>query len=291
MSTKLYDFFRWKTIDIHYLYDKLQRFRQEVALPIIKKDFNYILAKHSSTFLDDYLLLQTEDKNNDYFNSMKNKTVFSFMTEEYEKILYDIEYKKMPNPLWDFEWNIMIFFHDGKMYGKNFSEYSKFNSLFETHFKDEKESFEYYDNTDRPEGISEDEWTERRIIWDAILDNEPPINRGLNFQISGMPKNIFFNDFWEMEPEEKDEFDLKRARAIERSICWRAYSSSIKIPEKMRTSEYLIFMRNFESCIELTNEIKKKVVPFTKENICYLTIEELEKKYGIYDFSEIFANA
>jgi hypothetical protein len=43
----------------------------------------------------------------------------------------------------------------------------------------------YWDNTDQPEDVTDEEWEERRVTWDRCLGYDPPVRRGVSFQLRG----------------------------------------------------------------------------------------------------------
>lgn len=51
----------------------------------------------------------------------------------------------------------------------------------------EADNFEYWNNTDRPDELTEEEWEERSEIWDAILEDPRPNHNGVVFELD--PKN------------------------------------------------------------------------------------------------------
>lgn len=47
----------------------------------------------------------------------------------------------------------------------------------------EVEEYGYWNNADQPEDVSDEEWEERRAVWDRILGWDPPVRRGLGFDL------------------------------------------------------------------------------------------------------------
>lgn len=59
---------------------------------------------------------------------------------------------------------------------------SKMEHVFER--QPEVEEYGYWNNTDQPEGVSDDEWEERRASWERCLPNwSPPARQALNFTL------------------------------------------------------------------------------------------------------------
>lgn len=49
------------------------------------------------------------------------------------------------------------------------------------------EEYGYWNNADPPADVTEDEWEERRVVWDRCLGWDPPVRRGISFDLRGDP--------------------------------------------------------------------------------------------------------
>jgi len=68
------------------------------------------------------------------------------------------------------EFSICVVQRENDIYGMVFTDN---NLLLKTFFKyDMIEPYEYYNNSDRPDNVTEEEWKERENIWDGILGDD-----------------------------------------------------------------------------------------------------------------------
>jgi hypothetical protein len=67
-------------------------------------------------------------------------------------------------------------------------------ALLYTEREDYREEFEsiegvefwgYWNNTDQPDDVTDEQWDERRQVWDRILGWDPPVTRGLGWKLLG----------------------------------------------------------------------------------------------------------
>lgn len=80
----------------------------------------------------------------------------------------------------------VIPYKDGNIYGGLFCDNVNYKKYIEPY----AEEFHYQDQTDRPEEITEEEWENRRNIWDKIFDKFWTFSEvGLKYEIIG-PKDF-----------------------------------------------------------------------------------------------------
>lgn len=87
-----------------------------------------------------------------------------------------------------FDWNAAIVIYPGDLsgklwYGQYFWQQNRYTEiLFE---QPEVQEYQYFDNTNRPEHISEPEWDKRRENWLQLVPNETPALSGFCIQLAG----------------------------------------------------------------------------------------------------------
>ena len=69
-----------------------------------------------------------------------------------------------------------------EIYALLYTEIDSYREYFES--RKEVSDFAYWDNSDPDESVSEDDWLLRRDTWDAVIVSEPPMCRGLTFELS-----------------------------------------------------------------------------------------------------------
>lgn len=148
MGTRIYDGVKFKSKDFKEVLDQLTSIKKE-CIDIAEKSFKK----------DDIELFVTSNKltdksNRDVFNAIKLAAVH-------------------PNP---FEYSFSLRFKfsivlyptkEGDIYGYFFSSNHKYEPLLKQ-FVDE---FEYYDSSDKPDNITDEEWSARSDKWDELVPN------------------------------------------------------------------------------------------------------------------------
>jgi hypothetical protein len=125
-----------------------------------------------------------------YFNTLKE---LDLVDSPLQKVMQNIddEYKKIKttkqrNPSYDFECEISILVpkNTDKILLLLFTEQKKIQDLFETY--DFIETYPYWNNTDKPDNISEAEWEQRGKDWNNALPGSGiPSKNGLSFELVG----------------------------------------------------------------------------------------------------------
>ena len=87
----------------------------------------------------------------------------------------------------------VVFLHDdvtGLVLALLYCETPQLQEVWES--QPEVEEYGYWDNTDWPEGMTEEEWNERGEAWDRALGWDAPVRRGLTFQLRPTPSDGMF---------------------------------------------------------------------------------------------------
>jgi len=154
MSVKIFHGVKFKNKDIRSLLDDFIREKQ-----------NYVQTVHQY-FVN--MILKIED--------LKSKF------ESFDRGMRTIHNLK-DMTLYYFEASFVIFPFEDKFYGIPFFYGDRFPKMKYLKY----DEFGYWDNTDKPDDISDDEWQERYRVWSAVLIGEGkdgiPANNGFTFQI------------------------------------------------------------------------------------------------------------
>ena len=172
MSTKIYNGIKFKSNNIVEILEQLQNVRTEVLK--ICNTSEIVKDEDLSDFITYYGL----DENIKPYSSIEinRKMINSLETED------EIAYLFLR-----FNFSICVIpYKDGNIYGGLFCDNVNYKKYIEPY----AEEFHYQDQTDRPEEITEEEWENRRNIWDEIFDKFWTFSEvGLKYEIVG-PKDF-----------------------------------------------------------------------------------------------------
>lgn len=180
MSMKVYNGFKFPTgttfEDIQKRYSKLSETEFFTKIQKLINEVNTLL------YLDEL------DKN---INS--DITASKLKYNKYSEILYN-QYKGI-RTIGDFDCSLSFFIHNGEIYSRVFAE-NKFIYNFLVDFF-ELEDYTYWNNCDRPNHISPEEWEQRKNLWDDhvvcfFIEIITPRNFKLDFH-PGFRKSDLYN--------------------------------------------------------------------------------------------------
>lgn len=86
------------------------------------------------------------------------------------------------DPVYDLDCEVVLIPIDGKVLGLLYTEQNLIKKRFEA--LSFVKRYGYWDNTDRPDYVTEVEWNERGKIWDRAIGIEPPAKRGFTIDCS-----------------------------------------------------------------------------------------------------------
>lgn len=157
MSTKIYTGFRFRTNDIFAIHRLVAKWRVELAA-IHRSELAFLLAG---------MCTETIDRN--AINAERNagKNPFREARMEVRTRQKEILGSGHRDPEVDFDFEIAILPYDGHVYGMVFSERSRWVGRWME--LEDVEDYSYWDNTDRPDEISAEDWKARDRVWDGIL--------------------------------------------------------------------------------------------------------------------------
>ena len=177
MSTKIYNGYKIpKSLDV--LQDFIIDFRNK-AEEIVLNDLTKLTAEMTSYNVDRF-----------FFNSLKEpeladsalQKVMRLIDDEYSKI----KKTKQRNPTYDFECEVSVLVpkESDKILLLLFTEKQNIKSLFESY--EFIEEYCYWNNSDKPNDISESDWKQREIDWNKALPGSGvPARNGLSFELIG----------------------------------------------------------------------------------------------------------
>ncbi len=162
MSTKIYDGFVLTINNFERLNKEIIAFRKDIT-PIVNKGYWHYLATISSNFIDNKLCNIPIDKED------KETTPYFYAEHNLRNDITNVERTQQRDPWVDFETSLVFIPYNKKIFGIIYSEQKNIREMwFNKKFVKE---YGYWDNTDRPEKISNKSWKLRGDIWDKILSN------------------------------------------------------------------------------------------------------------------------
>lgn len=154
MSTKIYTGIEFKQTEIGPLLKSINSWRAKVKI-LTEEDLAAKMAKLFA-FRYDKLIVNGGVITEAPFREVKN------IIEEEQK-----EAKKGFRSEYDYGFDVSIHPHFGKLYGMIFTEQREWIDLFKRHMK--TKDFSYWDNTDKPNHLSQKVWDQRGKVWDKIF--------------------------------------------------------------------------------------------------------------------------
>jgi len=159
MSTKIYTGFKF-TNDLFEIHNEIMKFRHELKIKVDEKITDYF-AKECSVLLDSISVGARKLK--------KRDTIYGIIWKDFSEKEREIEQGKR-NPAVDFSFGISIIpTKDRKILGIVYTEQQEFLNMWTA--KSFVEDYSYWNNTDKPDNISEEEWKERSETWNNILED------------------------------------------------------------------------------------------------------------------------
>ena len=83
----------------------------------------------------------------------------------------EVSTKGVRNPLVDFEFQLSLMPYQGHVYGIIYTEQKEWSDIWMK--RPGVVDYSYWNNSDRPDEISDQEWDNRGKVWSAILDGHP----------------------------------------------------------------------------------------------------------------------
>jgi hypothetical protein len=157
MSTKIFNGFRFADPDLATIHRQIMEWRAELR-PLHQQAANRFVAELAIAAIDEERL--RPGSHSGQIPVMEGISKLWDMQAEVRKT-------QRRNPAVDFEFTISLMPFEGQVYGIVYSEQQEWLRLWMA--KPFVIDFSYWDNTDPPEEVSEQDWAERGRVWDAIL--------------------------------------------------------------------------------------------------------------------------
>lgn len=178
MSTKIYNGYRVHTPDP---FDALTKLRAAIE-PIYETLYNQALAQIA------HAAHAGRHPENDRVG-IPIITAMAYLEDQHTQI------KKTGrrNPAFDLELDA-CFLRDpddaGQLYAVLYTEQPAYRAAYPPVF----EPWPYWNNTDRPDDVTDAEWGTRRDTWDRLVGWDPPARRGLGWELIGIHHRHHFPD-------------------------------------------------------------------------------------------------
>jgi len=180
MSLKIYTGFKLKTNDMLELHRELMKFRDELGVEVEKKQINYF-ARECSILLDAVAVGARKLK--------KTDSIISIVYHKHFDKMEEVNKKDIRHPDVDFSFSLSILpTENDELVGIVYTEQQEFlDKWFEKPFVEE---YMYWNNTDAPDHVTEEDWKARGDVWSKVLEPFNGIPAMLGFNVDCVPKYI-----------------------------------------------------------------------------------------------------
>lgn len=249
MSTKIHNGYQLQN---KTTFADLNLFCQKLGEQISKKREELVEQLFSDLFMNDIVSIFSGDYL--YFEkvNLKRNIVFC-LSEICENEQNKIKTIGARNPRFDFDFEVVFIHSSQKILCLLYTEKREFVNIWES--QPGVEEYGYWNNSDKPENLSEKDWDKREIDWDEALPGyTPPSKRGLVY----IPDDkyifgIFNNEFKKMLS--KKEALRKLSQSLLRQ-WWVKKHKDLYNLKSQRLSYYIGFFNALENFIK-TKDSKK----------------------------------
>lgn len=181
MSTKIYDAFRivCSPEELHDLLSEYQEFVNEAAVELTHECYTNLLAVHECNMVKEKIGMNSSSPLKNY-----QKKDFSLLTALYYKVM-DAEEKikktGLNMPQFDFGCEVVVYPFQGQFLLKFFTSQKAYLDILKTNSRFRE--YEYWNNTDKPNYVSEAEWLQRSEVWDEVTKDMTWAQSGYTRQI------------------------------------------------------------------------------------------------------------
>lgn len=103
----------------------------------------------------------------------------------------NIKVTQRRDPVADYEFTVCLFPVDGRLLALTYTEQKAFKALWDV--QDWRRDFAYWNNTDAPDDVSEQDWAERERLWDLVFkESRAPAELGYSFTLLPTEGNFLF---------------------------------------------------------------------------------------------------
>ena len=156
MSKNISNGFVFNTTDIMEIHNAIGEFRKQLQPLVYEKVVQYFADECTATY---------------DFNTVDNKKCHGIFNEIYQQLVHkqdEVRIKAVRDPSVDFQFNIGVIPSDDKFYGLFYTEQIDFVNLWNDN--DIVSEYIYFNHEERPDTFTEDEWKEREMKWDKLLE-------------------------------------------------------------------------------------------------------------------------
>lgn len=182
MSTKIYNGFSLSGIKTLWeLNDWVQQLRNQ-CLPLAIESVASEIARNAALKYDMASLSGPHRADEGDGEPLPRSNPFHDAYLNFLKSYQEIQKTGYRNPLVDFDFNISLLPVEDRVLGIFESEQTSWRDVLFSH--QEVEDYAYWNQVDRPSGLSQQEWEERARLWkEALPGGAAPDERGFNFVI------------------------------------------------------------------------------------------------------------
>lgn len=163
MSTKLYNGYRLERVRTLAQLDHVIRPFREKARALLDQEYLKVVAQRVTEIVD--ILAVHPERRGELLKD--NRHPLTFAWREVDERRRKIEKTGMRDPVCDFECEICILVSGHFTLALLYTEREAVRKLWEKQPK--VKPYPYWNNTDRPEDVSTQEWSRRRAVWDRAL--------------------------------------------------------------------------------------------------------------------------
>lgn len=229
MSTKIYNGLRFKDTDLLTIFGHIERWRAKYDA--MRAD---MAASFFANTITEYI---------DGWHEKEDDTCpLSFAWGQFNDRRKVVRVERRSDWAVDYGFEIGIYPYKGQVYCLVFTERNEALKAFkEMGFV---EDYGYWDNTDQPDGVSDEEWAKRECVWEGIV-------RGYTFENIGLTASCHTDYIGSPE----DEHILKRVPSLEKRVKKRAETNLFNgyykpNPDIKGTSDFMRQMREFEKWLK-----------------------------------------
>ncbi len=165
MSTKIYSGFKFDTSDFRDIQAYVNNWRSRIPRIALDKA-NKILSEKVTRSVDRADMAAVLEKDSEA--EILGKEPLFFTKSELKSEWKDAQDSGSRIPEIDFDFEVDFILHENVFYGVLRTEHSDWEKAWIASEKDISE-FNYWDNTDSPQNISDAEWKQRGKTWEAML--------------------------------------------------------------------------------------------------------------------------
>lgn len=259
MSTTIYNGIKFKETNIYNIYEQLHDFKKIVVNYHKEKEIQKIIRLAIVEYAKEKFLYQKE---------IKEDILFKYLLRRMDDLRENNNKNNIFNKINE---NIIIFPYKENIYGIYYGE------LLEIFLNyDIAQEFGYWNNTDKPEGISLNSWNKRSVIWDNIFKkNSSPKEVGFSFELFDSEQIIIT-----MEDIKKNynKYILSKAEIIKILLPEILLKNMEKTSKENLSNATIIKILNDSIKTQEFLELKKTITKDLENNIKDISIDLLTNK-------------